>query len=156
VIDTSTTSGGSPTHVRLDGGSAAVDCDGRAGDIAGLGGGKKRHDLSYFRDLRPTIEAVVLPSSSVLSGAAPSVNTGPGATPLTRTPLGLNSAAQARAKDPLASALEAPPRRTKRLPGRDTNSRGGRDSIEVPRSASSARRAELGRDRACARSGRPS
>jgi hypothetical protein len=39
---------------------------------------------------------VVAPSASVRSGAVPPVSTGPAAMALTRTPAGLNSAAQER------------------------------------------------------------
>src|SRR5438034_6312240 len=67
----------------LGGGSAAVDGDGCTRDVARLWRGKVR------------------------SGAAPLVYTGPGATAFTRTPLGLNSAAQARANAAWA-ALVAP------------------------------------------------
>src|SRR3982074_1506776 len=50
---------------------------------------------------------VVLPSCSIRSGLAPLVYTGPGATVLTRTPAGLNSAAQARDRA-VSAALVAP------------------------------------------------
>jgi len=53
------------------------------------------------------LSKVVSPSFSIRSGAAPFVNTGPGATALTRTPLGLNSAAQERVNE-ASAAFVAP------------------------------------------------
>src|SRR2546426_4181850 len=56
--------------------------------------------------------SVVAPSASMRSGAAPPVYTGPGAMAFTRTPLGLNSAAQARVIDARAAFVApyaAPP-----------------------------------------------
>jgi hypothetical protein len=79
-----------------DGGAAAVGGDDGAGDVAGLGRGRKAITLAISSGWAARFMMVVSPTPWVTSAGWMPVYTGPEATVLMRTPARLYSAAQDR------------------------------------------------------------
>ena len=79
-----------------DGSSAAVGGDDRAGDVAGFGRGKEGDHAGDLAGLGGPGQQGRGAEGLDAARAAPLVWTGPAAMALTRTPEGLNSAAQER------------------------------------------------------------
>jgi hypothetical protein len=83
-------------QARSDGGAAAVGGDDRAGDVAGLGGGEEGDETGDLAGLGGPGQQGRGPEGLDALAGRPPVRTGPAATALTRTPKGVNSAAQER------------------------------------------------------------